>query len=53
MVGAAELPVRTAVPLEHLQADTPMKVVTDVRGGEGWVTAIELERACEGASEGP
>jgi hypothetical protein len=44
MVGAAELPVWIDVPLEHLHAGTPIKVVTDVRSGTEWVTAIEVDR---------
>jgi Cu/Ag efflux protein CusF len=44
VIGTAEFPVGTDISLEGLQAGTPIKVVTDVQGGQQWVTAIEVDR---------
>jgi hypothetical protein len=48
-VGTTELPVPAEISLERLRTGTPTKVVTDVRGGEEWVTLIEADpRAAPG-----
>jgi hypothetical protein len=43
LVGSTELPVPAEIPLERFRAGTPITVVTDVRGGEELVTAIEID----------
>jgi hypothetical protein len=43
LVGTTELPVPAEIPLEPFRSGMPTKVVTDLRGGEEWVTAIESD----------
>ena len=43
LVGTADLPVGTNIPLEFFHAGMPIKVVTDVRGGQEWVAVLEVE----------
>jgi hypothetical protein len=43
LVGSTEPPVPADIPLERFRAGTPLKVVTDVRGGEECVTVIEVD----------
>jgi hypothetical protein len=43
VVGTADLPVGTDIPLERLRAGTPVEVMTDVRDGEAWVAVLQVD----------
>lgn len=53
VVGTADLPVGTDIPLERLHAGMPVKVVTDVRGGQEWIAVLEVDSVRPPGPRGP